>query len=76
MEISLVNLYMDTHYWGLKGVKKRLVGEVWRISPRGPSSATGEGIGHLHDGVVLLLLPQSFSFFLSYLNFVIPARFK
>ena len=31
-------------------------------------------VGHLHDGVVLLLRPQSFS--LSNLNFVIPARFK
>ena len=28
-------------------------------------------IGHLHDGVILLLRPESFSFFLSYLNFVI-----
>ena len=28
-------------------------------------------IGHLHDGVILLLRPQSFSFFLSYPNFVI-----
>ena len=65
MEISLVNLYVDTHYWGSKSVKKLLVGEVWRISPRRHSSATGEGIGHLHDGVVLLLRPQSFSFFLS-----------
>ena len=36
MEISLVNLYVDTHYCGLKGVKKRLVGEVWRISPEDP----------------------------------------
>ena len=25
--------YVDTHYYGLKGVKKLLVGEVWRISP-------------------------------------------
>ena len=33
-------------------------------------------IGHLHDGVILLLRPESFSFFLSYLNFVIPVRFK
>ena len=33
MEISLVNLFVDTHYWGSKGVKKLLVGEVWRISP-------------------------------------------
>ena len=32
---------------------------------------------HLHDRVILLLLlPKSFSFFLSYLNLVIPARFK
>ena len=44
--------------------------------PRGSSSATGEGIGHLHDGVILLLRPQSFSFFLPYLNFVIPAMCK
>ena len=33
-------------------------------------------IGHLHDGVILLLWPESFLFFLSYSNFVIPARFK
>ena len=33
MEISLANLFVDTHYWGSKGVKKPLVGEVWRISP-------------------------------------------
>ena len=33
-------------------------------------------IGHLHDGVILLLLPESFSFFLSYLNLVIPVRVK
>ena len=32
-------------------------------------------IGHLHNGVILLLRPESFSFFLSYLNFVIPVRF-
>ena len=32
--------------------------------------------GHLHDGVILLLRPESFSFFLSYLNSVIPVRFK
>ena len=32
-------------------------------------------IGHLHDGVILLLRPESFSFFFSYLNLVIPARF-
>ena len=31
-------------------------------------------IGHLHDGVILLLRPESFSFFLSYLNLVIPVR--
>ena len=30
---------------------------------------------HLHDGVILLLRPESFTFFLSYLNLVIPARF-
>ena len=48
MEVSLenINLYGDIHYWGLKSVKKILVGEVLRISPRGPwSSATCEGIG-------------------------------
>ena len=33
-------------------------------------------IGHLHDGVILLLRPESFSFFLSYLNLVIPVRVK
>ena len=33
-------------------------------------------IGHLQDDIILLLLPESFSFFLSYLNFVIPVRFK
>ena len=33
-------------------------------------------IGHLHDGVILLLWPESFSFFLSYLNSVIPVTFK
>ena len=32
-------------------------------------------LGHLHDAV-LSLLPESISFFLSYLNLVIPARFK
>ena len=31
-------------------------------------------IGHLHDGVILLLRPESFSFFLSNLNLVIPAQ--
>ena len=30
---------------------------------------------HLHDGDILLLRPESFTFFLSYLNLVIPARF-
>ena len=30
---------------------------------------------HLHDGVILLLRPESFTFFLSYLNLVIPVRF-
>ena len=33
-------------------------------------------IGHLHDGVILLLRPESFSFFYTCLNLVIPARFK
>ena len=33
-------------------------------------------IGHLQDGVILLLRAESFSFFLSYLNSVIPVRFK
>ena len=33
-------------------------------------------LGHLHDGVILLLRPESLSFFLLYLNLVIPARFK
>ena len=35
-----------------------------------------ETIGHMHDDVILLLRPESFSFFLSYLNFVIPVSFK
>ena len=33
-------------------------------------------IGHLHDDVILLLRPESFSFFLSYFNLVIPVRFR
>ena len=33
-------------------------------------------IDHLHDGVILLIRPESFTFFLSYLNLVIPARIK
>ena len=33
-------------------------------------------IGHLHDGVILLLGAESCTFFLSYSNLVIPARFK
>ena len=33
-------------------------------------------IGHLHIGVILQLRPESFSFFLSYLNFVNSARFE
>ena len=32
--------------------------------------------GHLHDGVILLLRPESFSLFFSYLNLVILERFK
>ena len=33
-------------------------------------------IGHLQSGVILLLRPEFFSFFLSNLNFIILARFK
>ena len=33
-------------------------------------------IGHVHDGVILLLRPKFFLFSFSYLNLVIPARFK
>ena len=33
-------------------------------------------IGHLHDGVILLLRPESFSLSLSYSNLVIPVRFQ
>ena len=35
-------------------------------------------VGHWNDGLILLLRPESFSFsfFLSYLNFVIPAKFE
>ena len=32
-------------------------------------------VGHLHDGVILLLRPESFSFSLSYLNLVMTLRF-
>ena len=32
--------------------------------------------GHLHDGIILLLRPESFSFFYTCLNLVIAARFK
>ena len=32
--------------------------------------------GHLHDGVILLLRPESFSLFFSYLNLVILERLK
>ena len=43
----------------------------WRASSLGVIT-----IGHVHDGVILLLRPESFSFFLSYLYFVIPVRFE
>ena len=33
-------------------------------------------IGHLHDGVILLLRPESLSFSLSYSNLVIQLRFQ
>ena len=33
-------------------------------------------LGYLHDGVILLLRPESFSFSLSYLNFVMTLRFS
>ena len=33
-------------------------------------------IGHLHDGVILLLRPEFFWVFFSYLNLVAPVRFK
>ena len=33
-------------------------------------------MGHLHDDVSLLLRPEFISFFLSYLNLVVPVRFK
>ena len=35
----------------------------------------GQPIGHLHDDVILPLRPEFISFFLSYLNLVIEARF-
>ena len=31
---------------------------------------------HLHDGAILLLRPEFFSLFLSYLNLIAPVRFK
>ena len=33
-------------------------------------------IGHLHDGIILLLRPEFFWVFFSYLNLVVPVRFK
>ena len=33
-------------------------------------------IGYLHVGVILLLRPESFSSFFSYLDLMLPARFK
>ena len=33
-------------------------------------------IGHLHNGVILLLRPEFFSFFFSHLKLVAPVRFK
>ena len=33
-------------------------------------------LGHLHDGVILELRPESLTIFLSYVNLVIPTRFK
>ena len=41
-----------------------------------PYFESEDSMDHLHDGVILLLRPESFSFFLSYLNSVIPMRFK
>ena len=46
MGISLVNLYVDTHYWGSKGCKETSGRRGLANFPCGPSSATGEGIGH------------------------------
>ena len=51
---------------GPKGCKETSGRRGLANFPPRTSSATGEGIGHLHDGVVLLLRPQDFSFFLSY----------
>ena len=41
-----------------------------------PDIFAGILIGHLHDGVILLLRQESLSFFLSYSNLVIPAWFE
>ena len=35
-----------------------------------------EIIGHLNNGVILLLQPESFSLLFSYLNLVVPVRIK
>ena len=43
---------------------------------RGMRDLVWVGIGHLHDGIILLLRPQSFLFFHSYSNLVVPARFE
>ena len=52
-------------------------GSLWRPFGWNPiTSACIVPIGRLHDGVILLLRPESFSFFLSYFNLVIPVRFE
>ena len=71
--------------------KKKTRSKIWlRVSANRPSNNWAQAnqdflfqdflfqdfLFHLHDGVILLLRPESFSFFFSYLNLVIPGRFK
>ena len=46
------------------------------ITHRSDHLESTRAIGHLHDGIILLLRPESFSFFRSSLNLVMPERFK
>ena len=47
---------VEIQYWW------RVTSQIWVVLP----------IGHLHNDVILLLRPESFSYFLSYLHLVIP----
>ena len=55
-------------------------GDTFRIKASVSWIEVGQGLFNnrpdLHDGVILLLRPEFFSFFFSYLNLVAPVRFK